>query len=127
MKTIGRICAAVGLIIACLVAGLGGGALTRNFHTNAGEIQYADFIVVMLTSVAVLMTLLAIFFAVLGVIGWNAISTGVRERTEGFLKEGFQPGKALHTMVKKQVTDAMYAGVNAIDTDPKNAERKDGD
>lgn len=103
-------------VVLCLLSGVIGGALTRNFGTSNYTLSYADFISVMLTAISLLMTLLAIFFGVLGVIGWNAISRGVQERTERFLVDGFKDGNALHVMLQKRVTEAMYEGVAAIET-----------
>jgi uncharacterized membrane protein len=102
------------IALLCLVSGIIGGALTRNFGTSSYTLSYADFISIMLTAISLLMTLLAIFFGVLGVIGWNAISGGVRQRTKDFLEDGFKEGNALHDMLRRRVEEAMYEGVEAM-------------
>lgn len=83
---------ALGILVLAVVGGLAGGALTRNYSSASDPIAYADFISVMLTSISLLMALLAVFLAVLGVIGWNAIVTQARTRAEKFLNKSFKPG-----------------------------------
>jgi len=73
------------------------------------------------------MTLLAIFLGVAGVMGWNAISTSIGDRTERFLKEGFAEGEPLHEMLQTQVTNAMYRGVSAVDLEPEGEDDEDTD
>lgn len=77
-------------------------------------ISYADFISMLLTAISLLMTLLAFFLGVLGLIGWSAISRGVNERVEKFLEEGFKEGNSLHQLINSKATSAMYAGVETI-------------
>ena len=95
----------------CLVSGVLGGALTRNFGTSSYSLSYADFISIMLTAVSLLMTVLAIFLAVFGVIGWNAIQGRVHQRTEEFLNEGFREGRPLYQMLETRATEIIYEGI----------------
>ena len=69
----------------------------------------------MLTAVSVLLAALTIFLAVLGVLGWAAISNGVRSRTEFFLNEGFKEGNSLYSLVEARVAAIVYKGIAAID------------
>lgn len=101
-------------VLLCTVSAIAGGALSHSFGTSSYTISYADFISVMLTAVSVMLTLVTIFLAVLGVLGWNAISNGVRTRTEDFLEEGFKKGNPLYTMVETRVTEITYAGISTV-------------
>jgi hypothetical protein len=116
-----------GIVLLCLIAGAVGGALTRHFGTSSYTLSYADFVSVMLTAISLLLTLLAMFFAVLGVIGWNAISAGVRQRTKDFLEEGFREGNALHQMLRKRVDETMYEGVAALSEGEKKMQENSDD
>ncbi|GAA4745711.1 hypothetical protein GCM10023264_08990 [Sphingomonas daechungensis] len=102
---------ALGVAVLCLVSGVLGGALTRNFGTSSYSLSYADFISIMLTAVSLLMTVLAIFLAVFGVIGWNAIQGRVHQRTEEFLNEGFKEGRPLYQMLETRATEIIYEGI----------------
>lgn len=121
-----------GLVIgvACLVLGAIGGALTKNFGTSSYTLSYADFISVLLTAISLLITLLGIILAIVGLIGWNAISARVKERTEDFLDEGFKEGNELYVMLRTRATEIMYEGVNPIETNsyvPEEEEEEEQD
>jgi hypothetical protein len=113
---------AIGVIAMCAISGVVGGALSRNFGSSNYTISYADFIAVMLTAVSVLLVALTIFLAVLGLLGWAAISNGVQTKTEAFLTDGFKEGNPLHKLVESRVAAFVYEGVDQIPDvdDPAN-------
>lgn len=88
--------AAVGL---CLISGVIGGALTRHVGTTNFTLSYADFVSIMLTAISVLMTVLAIFLAVAGFVGWTTIEQKVHSKTEEYLARGLEEGGRLESMV----------------------------
>jgi len=102
-------------LVLCVISGVIGGALTRNFGTSSYTLSYADFISVMLTAISVLLALVSIFFAVLGVIGWTSISRGVRFRVDEFMVEGFKEGGSLRALFEREAEKARFRGVEAID------------
>lgn len=104
-----------GLLLIGLVGGVVGGSFTRNFGSSNYTISYADFVSILLTAVSLLMTILAIFLAVIAFVGWNAITGRVAERTEQFLSEGFKEGNALHTLLRTRATEIMYEGVLTLE------------
>lgn len=123
-----RIALRYGLILGmCVMSAVVGGALSRNVGVSTYTLSYADFISIMLTACSVLLTLVTIFLAVLGVMGWNAIANGVKTRTEKFLEEGFQPGSSLYAMVQDRVTKIMFEGVGSAENeaDDTTSEGKD--
>jgi hypothetical protein len=61
----------------------------------------------MLTSISLLMALLAVFLAVLGVIGWNAIVREARSRAETFLAEEFKAGSEFSQKFEKRAEDIV--------------------
>lgn len=104
----------VGGLLACLASGLIGAALSSRFGTSNYTISYADFISIMLTGVTVLLACLAIVLAILGVIGWNAITTRVGNRTEAYLEDGFKKGNHLYRQMENKINEITYAGVVAV-------------
>jgi hypothetical protein len=106
---------AIGAVTLCLISGLVGGALSHNFGTSSYTISYADFVTIMLTAISVLLVTLTIFLAVLGVVGWAAISNGVNSKTDAFLADGFKEGNPLFKLVEARVSEIVYAGVAKID------------
>ena len=101
----------------CLVAGLVGAVLSRNFGTSSYTISYADFISILLTAISLIMTLLAFFIAILAYIGWSSISGKVASEVKAFLAEGFEDGQPLHRMLVEQKDKAMFEGITEIDTE----------
>lgn len=116
-----------GVTAICLISGVIGGALSRNFGTSSYTLSYADFISIMLTAISLLMTLLAIFLAVAGFVGWNTIEQKVHSKTEDFLAKGFEKGGRLDGMVYERVTatirskteELMFEGIEKVDSDPE--------
>jgi len=113
-KALLRGLAILGLVALCGLSSVAGASMSRHFGTSSYTISYADFISVMLSAIAVLLTALTIFLAVLGVLGWAAIAKGVRSRTEEFLADGFQEGEVLYSLVESKIAEQVYRGVGAI-------------
>ncbi|MDH7975668.1 hypothetical protein QH494_26075 [Sphingomonas sp. AR_OL41] len=112
----------------CLISGVIGGAMNRNFGASSYTLSYADFISIMLTAISLLMTVLAIFLGVFGFIGWNSIEQKAHTKTEQFLISGFKDGGRLHKMLFERVEDAlrlkteeiMFEGISSIEEDDEN-------
>lgn len=119
----------------CLVSGVVGGALTRNFGTSNYTLSYADFVSIMLTAVSLLMTVLAIFLAVLGFVGWTTIEQKVHSKTEDFLAKGFEKGERLDLVVVEQIErkteEIMFKGIQRVGEDDlsedEDVKGKEGD
>ena len=99
------------MVALCVFSGVIGAALSRHFGESTYKLSYVDFISVMLSAVSVLMTTLAIFLAVLGVIGWNSIQNRVQDKTNSFLYDEFKEGRSLHTMMVRKIDEYMYKGI----------------
>jgi hypothetical protein len=112
-------------VILCVVSGVVGGALNRHFGTSSYSLSYADFVSIMLTAVSLLITVLAVFLAVFGFIGWNAIENRVHEKTKNFLDEEFEEGKSLYNMLESRATEIIYQGILPIA--PGDSEDQDTD
>ena len=107
----GAIVRGAGLALLCVLSGVIGALLSRQFGESTYRISYVDFISIMLTSISVLMTTLAIFLAVLGVIGWNSIQNRVQDKTSQFLADEFQEGRTLYAMMENKITEIIYQGI----------------
>jgi hypothetical protein len=118
---------ALGVAVLCVVSGIIGSALTRNFGTSSYSISYADFVSIMLTAVSLLMTVLAIFLGVFGFIGWNAIQGRVHQRTEEFLNEGFKEGRPLYQMLETRATEIIYEGIIPVVGDDDEENKEEGE
>jgi len=130
-KTIAQVLLLGCFAVSILAIGIGLGAwISRGINlTWRGEynIGYADFIGIILSSIGVLLTIVTIFLAVFGVIGWVSISERLRDNTYSFLGEQLSEGKSLYNLIRKEVRDAVYEGVapveeSAISAQPKTPE-----
>jgi hypothetical protein len=78
----------------------------------------------MLTAVSLLMTVLAIFLAVAGFLGWNTIEQKVHDKTEDFLAKGFDKGGRLDRvvvdMIERKTEEIMFRGVQPVGEDDLN-------
>jgi hypothetical protein len=114
----GRWVLRAGVVGLCLISGVVGGALTRHSGTNSYTLSYADFVSIMLTAISVLMTLLAIFLAVAGFVGWTTIEQKVHSKTEDFLAKGFEKGARLDRivvdMIERKTEQIMFEGVQPV-------------
>ena len=104
----------IGLVVLCLAAGAIGSAMTSRFGTSDYTISYADFVSIMLTAVSLLITVLAVFLAVVGFVGWTSIEQKTHLKTEEYLKDGFKDGGALDEMLLRRVTEALRAKTEEI-------------
>lgn len=120
-----------GISTLCVFSGLIGGALTRNFGTSSYTLSYADFVSVMLTAVSLLMTVLAIFLAVVGFLGWTTIEQKVHGKTEDFLAKGFEKGGRLDRvvveMIERKTEEIMFHGVQPVGEEELNGDKEDQD
>jgi hypothetical protein len=79
------------------------------------------------------LTLLTIFLAVFGFIGWRAINDRVRDHSLTYLGNELQEGKPMFTLIQKAVLDEVYKGVRPaeedvpFDDDTQNDRSQDGD
>lgn len=107
------------VVALCLTSGVVGGGLTRHFGTSSYSLSYADFISIMLTAVSLLMTVLAIFLAVVGFVGWTTIEQKVHGKTEDFLVKGFEKDGRLDRivveMIERKTEQIMFRGIQAVE------------
>jgi len=106
----------LGYIFACLIAGGFGailvvGILSINIDAN---LQYTDFVSILLSLLAVILTALAIMIGIASFIGWNSISRGIENSTIEFLSKESEDGGKLEDMVRKEVREYVYAGFDPI-------------
>jgi hypothetical protein len=79
------------------------------------------------------MTVLAVFLAVAGFVGWTTIEQKVHNKTEEFLADGFDKGGRLERivvdMIERTTEEIMFKGVQRVPEDDvrDNDESKEGE
>ncbi|MDX2274352.1 MAG: hypothetical protein NW206_02790 [Hyphomonadaceae bacterium] len=96
-----------GMIVATVAAGFVGAIASLRFSGASYTLSYADFVSIMLAAISLLLTLLAFFIAILALVGWNSLSSRVKEASDEFLKDGFSDGATLHKLLKENSASAL--------------------
>ena len=118
----------VGVVSLCVVSAAIGGGISRHWGTAKYDISYSDFVVIMLTAIAVLMTVLAIFLATFGVIGWATLEGRVQEamdkieeRTQRKIdKFVVDSKKKMEIFMRSKSKEIMYEGIQPFGDIPED-------
>jgi len=98
---------------------------------STAQMDYSDFVSIMLTGVSLILAALGFVVALIAVIGWNSIGDRVSSLStklftdsldeDGELRElvrvSLQEGGELYDLVQEEAKDIIYRGVQAIDED----------
>lgn len=74
------------------------------------SMSYHDLIAVLLTALGVLISVLAVFLAVIAFIGWQNFDRRVSRSANDFLAEGFKPDGALFKDLEERMLAALDQG-----------------
>lgn len=69
--------------------------------------SYQDWVAILLTGIAVLMSVLGLFLAVLAFVGWQTFDRRVAQRVADNLREGFQEGGYLRTFLAENLEEGF--------------------
>lgn len=106
--------AIVAILVMCAFAGAIGSSIAPDASKDTYNISYADFVVIMLTAVSVMVTVLALIVGVAAYIGWNSIQGKVKSEVRSYLKTGFKPGKPLHNLFMDEKYKASVPGIQPL-------------
>lgn len=99
-------CVAIGTAI--------GGSLHLNWN-GSGSINSVDFVTIILSSVSVLLTILTIFLAVFGFVGWSFINDRLREHSMNYFSTELKEGTPSFAMLREVVREVVYEGITTVD------------
>lgn len=100
-------------IVCMIVSGLIGGAISRFFSPSSFAISYVDFISIMLTSLGIILTALAVFIGILAILGWNSIEDKLRDHSHDYIRRQLEEGNPLRDDIRRSVREVVYEGVAA--------------
>jgi hypothetical protein len=103
---------ALAIVALCIFSGIAGGVVGKKIGSNNHEVSYSDFISILLSAISLLMTLLGFGLAIFGVIGWNSVSSRVKERTKEFLDTGFDDDGALSERMRSHFGEFLKQGLD---------------
>lgn len=104
--------------------------ISGGLNSSNREIDYSDFIAILLTAVTVILGALGFVVALLAFVGWNSIQSKVQDQTEdlisksleenGELKElvksSLKKGGALYKLVQDEANKIIYSGIERVST-----------
>lgn len=96
---------------------------------EAGDVTYSGFVSVVLTALSLMITILGIFAAALGVVGWNTIETKLKNHSAEFFANQLGKDGPLRTELEDIIKRIAYEGVEGLKasekTDDSGTEYKD--
>lgn len=119
-----------------LIAGICGAAVTIALHlwapsggpaaaAVAADVTYTDFLSITLTALAIMITVLGIFVAAAGVIGWATLENKLRDHSLAYFKEELGENGKLRSDLEKLFVDIAYNGVDNYKAQKGLSEEKD--
>lgn len=117
---------AIGIAYACSM--LAPFTVTQGHSGSLKQIDYADFIALLLTGVTVVLGALGFVVAILAFVGWNSIQGRVEEQTEKLIEESLQEdgelkelvktslkkGGSLYKLVQDEANKIIYSGIEPV-------------
>lgn len=104
----------LGLITICLIsASIGakiGQGMSVTVHSQT-DIQYVDFVSIILTAIGVLLAALGVMIGLMAIIGWATFRSSVDKAVTVFLDERMQKGGATFSQIVSEVEEASTKSV----------------
>lgn len=108
--------------------------LTQGHAGAVRQINYADFVAILLTGVTVVLGALAFVVALVAVMGWNSIQGRVEEQTEKLISESLEEngelkelvkaslkrGGSLYRLVQVEANKIIYTGIQPVTTEEED-------
>ncbi|MGB3805815.1 MAG: hypothetical protein WA936_01310 [Erythrobacter sp.] len=103
-----------------VIAGLAGAGVTLIFHVGVAsppgagaDITYADFLAITLTALALMITVLGLFVAAAGVIGWSTIESKLRDHSVNYFKDQLGKDGDLRAEMEKLIVNIAHNGIDS--------------
>lgn len=105
----------------CTVAAIAGALATlvlHLFHTpllpNAEHIKYTDFLSITLTALSLMVTVLGIFVAAAGVIGWTTLESKLQTHSVEYFTKQLEKDAPLRKEFEQFFADIAYTGIEGL-------------
>ena len=105
-------------LILALVAGVAGAIVTVLLHlgvapatVSADDLSYADFLSITLTALALMITVLGIFVAAAGVIGWTTLENKLRSHSMEYFQQQLKKDAKLRKEFEEIIIKIGHEGI----------------
>ncbi|WP_156143833.1 hypothetical protein [Sphingomonas taxi] len=116
------------ILALCTVAAIAGALATLILHLlhtpllpAAEDIKYTDFLSITLTALSLMITVLGIFVAAAGVIGWTTLESKLRLHSVEYFSKQLEKDAPLRKEFEQFFADIAYTGIEGL-KNPGNEE-----
>lgn len=107
----------IGFLIVAATAGAGASLLLHQFGgPTAGnnDVSYADFLSITLTALSLMVTVLGLFVAAAGVIGWSTLESKLRSHSVEYFSQQLEKGAPLRKDLEGLFAEIAYTGIEGL-------------
>lgn len=115
----------IAFFIVAAAAGAGASVLLHLFKTSGAgggaDISYADFLSITLTALSLMVTVLGLFVAAAGVIGWSTLENKLRSHSVEYFARQLEKDAPLRKDLESLFAEIAYTGIEGLKK-PENDE-----
>jgi len=115
-----------GFITVAVAAGLIGSLALHFIHTSSAvevdDVKYTDFLSITLTALSLMVTILGIFIAVAGVVGWATLESKLKAHSVDYFAEQLKQGAPLRGELELFFSQIAHSGIEGL-REPPTEER----
>lgn len=111
--------------IVCIVAAVAAAGTTILLHvlkvpttSLESDIRYTDFLSITLTALSLMITVLGIFVAVAGVIGWSTVEKRLKSHSTEYFKVQLAKGGDIRQELEQFFAEIAYSGIEGLKAPP---------
>ena len=107
----------IAFFIVAAAAGAGASLLLHLFGTSSGvgiDVSYADFLSITLTALSLMITVLGLFVAAAGVIGWSTLENKLRSHSVEYFSKQLEKDAPLRKELESLFADIAYTGIEGL-------------
>lgn len=116
----------------CIVAAIAGAGMTIAMHifhvppsSAVSDIRYTDFLSITLTALSLMITVLGIFVAAAGVIGWSTVEKKLKSHSTDYFTKQLDRDGPLRKELEQLFADIAYSGIEGLKAPPTQEEPYD--
>jgi hypothetical protein len=122
---------ALKIFVVILIASVSAAAVTLALHwfpvsasPQQPDMRYTDFVSITLTALSIMITVLGLFAAALGVIGWTTIESKLKAHSVEYFKSQLEKEGPLRRELEQLFADIAYSGIEGLKGSSESGEDK---
>jgi hypothetical protein len=117
-------------LILCIVAAAAAAIMTVILHViqvvpaGALDVKYTDFLSITLTALGLMITVLGIFVAAAGVIGWTTLESKLRDHSLEYFAKQLEKEGPLRKELEELFAEIAYSGIEGLKAPPEAPKKR---